>query len=163
METLPVSIRRLLLVVTVLGASSPLLAQQDELAGTAQTGKYAEAFQQVEEEARQGVPQAQYSLGRMYAFGQGVEKDMVTAVKWYRKAADQGLAEAQYRLGEAYGAGEGVPQDYVQAYQWMSRARQNGEEKAKAAMQSYKELMTQDQLQQAQPGVESSAASTSQP
>ncbi|SFH39247.1 tetratricopeptide repeat protein [Modicisalibacter xianhensis] len=163
METVPTSIRRMLLVITALGVSSPLLAQQDELAGAAQTGKYAEAFQQVEEEARQGVPQAQYSLGRMYAFGQGVEKNMVTAVKWYRKAADQGLAEAQYHLGEAYGAGEGVPQDYVQAYQWMARARQNGEEKAKAAMQSYKELMTEDQLQQAQQGGESSAASTSQP
>ena len=135
----------------------------NDIAEAELVGKYAEAFQQVKAEARQGIPHAQYSLGRMYAFGQGVERDMVTAVKWYRKAAEQGLAEAQYHLGEAYGAGEGVPQDYVRAYQWMQKAARNGEQKAKAAMQSYKELMTEDQLRQAQQGMEPGAASASTP
>lgn len=143
-----------LLLVLSACLAGPAMSQTDanDLAGAEQNGKYAEAFQQVETQARQGVPQAQYSLGRMYAFGQGVERDMVTAVTWYRKAAEQGLAEAQYHLGEAYGAGEGVPQDYVRAYQWMQRAAQNGEEKAKAAMQSYANLMTEAQLEQARQG-----------
>ena len=34
--------------------------------------------------------------------GEGVAKDQVEAVKWYRKAAEQNLAEAQYNLGVCY-------------------------------------------------------------
>ncbi|GHB12327.1 tetratricopeptide repeat protein [Modicisalibacter luteus] len=152
-----------LLVLTTCMVGPVMSQTETNLAGAEQTGKYAEAFQQVEAEAKQGVPEAQYSLGRMYAFGQGVEKDMVTAVKWYRKAAEQGLAEAQYRMGEAYGAGDGVPQDYVHAYRWMEKAARNGEEKAQAAMQSYAEFMTGEQLKQArQDQAKKASSATSQ-
>ena len=34
--------------------------------------------------------------------GEGVAKDQVEAVKWFRKAAEQNLAEAQYDLGLCY-------------------------------------------------------------
>ena len=40
--------------------------------------------------AEQGHSQAQISLGLMYAFGRGVRRDPVEAVKWYRLAAAQG-------------------------------------------------------------------------
>ena len=36
--------------------------------------------------ADQGDPVAQFQLGRCYAKGQGVEKDLARAVTWYRKA-----------------------------------------------------------------------------
>ena len=48
------------------------------------------------------TPEAQYNLGVCYAKGQGVAKDEVEAVKWYRKAAEQNYAEAQYDLGYCY-------------------------------------------------------------
>ena len=51
---------------------------------------------------------SQNSLGWMYENGQGVEKDLEEAVKWYRKAADQGNAYAQYNVGVVYYKGEGV-------------------------------------------------------
>ena len=35
----------------------------------------------------------------MYEYGQGVGKDEVEAVKWYRKSAEQGDARAQCNLG----------------------------------------------------------------
>ena len=38
-----------------------------------------------------GNADAQFDLGLKYENGQGVEKDALTAVKWYRKAADQGI------------------------------------------------------------------------
>ena len=41
----------------------------------------------------------QYNLGLAYETGEGVEKGMVEAVRWYHKAADQGNAWAQNRLG----------------------------------------------------------------
>jgi len=39
---------------------------------------------------------------------EGVAKDEVEAVKWYRKAAEQNYAKAQYDLGFCYYNGEGV-------------------------------------------------------
>ncbi len=46
-----------------------------------------------------------------YADGQGVAKDEVEAVKWYRKAAEQNDAQAQYNLGVCYADGQGVAKD----------------------------------------------------
>lgn len=134
-----------------LGAPISALAENytDVLAEAQQSGEYAKALRLVEAEAEKGVPEAQYSLGRMYALGQGVEQDGIAAAQWYRKAAEQGLTEAQYQLGEAYGEGIGVPQDYVRAYQWMSRAAQSGDQQAKAALASFEELMSDKQLKKA--------------
>lgn len=143
----------LFLSLICLGAATPVLAQaqnyQDALAEAQQSGEYAKALRLVESEAERGVPEAQYTLGRMYAQGQGVERDAAEAAKWYRKAAEQGLTEARYRLGVAYGDGEGVPQDYVRAYKWVSLASEGGDPQAQAAQRSYEELMSEQQLQQA--------------
>ena len=49
--------------------------------------------------AEQGDAYAQYTLGLMYAKGQGMPQDFVQAVKWYRLAAEQGAASAQFNLG----------------------------------------------------------------
>jgi TPR repeat protein len=52
----------------------------------------------------------------MYDNGDGVPKNAVEAVRWYRLAADQGVAQAQYNLGLMYGLGQGVPKNYMVAY-----------------------------------------------
>ncbi|MEQ8495031.1 MAG: tetratricopeptide repeat protein, partial [Gammaproteobacteria bacterium] len=72
---------------------------------------------------------AQYFLGRMYAAGQGVEKNAETAAEWYRKAAEKGVADAQVRLGEMYENGEGVPADMEYAFGWYSVAAHLGNPK----------------------------------
>lgn len=129
----------------------PAMAQEygDELADAQKQGDYAKALRLVQPEAEKGLPEAQYSLGRMYALGQGVERDEVEAARWYHKAAEQGVVEAQYQLGEAYAEGNGVPQDYVKAYRWMSRAAKGGYQPAEAAKTSFEELMSDEQLEQA--------------
>lgn len=48
--------------------------------------------------AEQGDAEAQYRLGVMYARGQGVKKDPVAALKWYRRSAGQGYGKAQEAL-----------------------------------------------------------------
>lgn len=59
--------------------------------------------------AQQGLMQAQFALGRIYANQQGTMK---AAVDWYRKAAEQGHPEAIYRLGAIFEKGaEGVRAD----------------------------------------------------
>ena len=47
------------------------------------------------EQADAGDAEAQYSLGMMYAYGEGVPEDDVEAVKWYRMAAEHGDEEAK--------------------------------------------------------------------
>ena len=46
--------------------------------------------------AEAGDPDAQYRLGMMYDFGQGVKKDPTESARWLRLAAVQGLPEAQF-------------------------------------------------------------------
>jgi len=52
---------------------------------------------------------AQYNLGEIYCFGQGVPNNHKTAVKYYKLAAEQGFANAKYNLGLMYSEGNGVP------------------------------------------------------
>ncbi len=81
--------------------------------------------------AEQGDATAQYTLGNMYADGEGVPEDLVEAVRWYRLAAEQGGAEAQYNLGVLYLGimyedGRGVPEDLVEAVRWFRLAAEQG-------------------------------------
>jgi TPR repeat protein len=57
-----------------------------------------------------------------YAVGQGVEKDAVEAVKWYRKAAERNIAQAQFNLAVCYEEGKGVKEDAVEAVKWYRKA-----------------------------------------
>jgi ankyrin repeat protein len=83
-----------------------------------------------EQRARQGDAAAQYTLGKMYADGNGVPYDYRKAVEWYRKAADQGYAEAQYSLGKMYEHGLDVPRDGRKAVEWYRKAAAQGNEYA---------------------------------
>jgi TPR repeat protein len=93
--------------------------------------------------ADQGFAKAQYNLGCYYRRGKtemhriisdqlvvssmiGVPKNLVEAVKWFRKAAENGHAQAQYVLGKSYHAGEGVPEDQVEAFKWWRKAAEQG-------------------------------------
>jgi len=86
----------------------------------------------------------------MYELGNGVPENDAEAVKWYRKAADQGLADAQSNLGVMYFNGDGVPENHVRAYVWLSMAKTQGYESAKKGVETVKNLMTRQQIAQAQ-------------
>ena len=45
---------------------------------------------------------AEYELGLKYYNGQGVSKNNVEAMKYFKIAAEQGHADAQYKLGRMY-------------------------------------------------------------
>lgn len=65
-------------------------------------GDYETAIGEWRPLAEEGVPEAQHHLGILYDNGQGVFRDDVEAVKWYRRAAEQGYASAQFNLGASY-------------------------------------------------------------
>jgi len=79
-------------------------------------------FEEIKTEAEKGDPMAQYILGGCYDCGNGVEKDLVKAVKWYRKSAEQNNGKAQYSLGLHYRSGEGVELDFAEAVKWWRKA-----------------------------------------
>ena len=62
--------------------------------------------------------------------GDGVRKDYVEAVRWYRIAAEQGDALAQYNLSLMYRSGYGVQKNNIIAHMWYSIASANGDETA---------------------------------
>ena len=80
--------------------------------------------------ALKGDPVAQFNLGNSYRFdhftGEGVARNPVEAVKWYRKAADQGNADAQSTLGNCHDQGWGVAKDMVEAAKWWRKAADQG-------------------------------------
>jgi hypothetical protein len=80
--------------------------------------------------AEQGDAKAEYELGRMYYYGNGVPKDDTVAVRWGRKAADQGYAKAENGIASMYYYGYGVPQDYAEALRWYRKAADQGNAKA---------------------------------
>ena len=79
-------------------------------------------FESCKAQAERGDVLAQTELGSFYAIGKGVGKDLIEAVKWYRKAADQGYYLAQTMLGVCYTHGKGVAKDEVEAYALYSLA-----------------------------------------
>ena len=84
------------------------------------------------------------------ANGNGVLKDSVQAVFWYRKSAEQGNAWGQNSLGAMYENGNGVPKDLVIAYMWKNLAAYQGYETAKRAREALGKIMTSAQIAEAQ-------------
>ena len=111
----------------------------------------------VSQSRRAEFRQGSIQFGRLLLCnGEGVAKDQVEAVKWFRKAAEQNFAEAQYNLGVCYYAGEGVAKDQVEAVKWYRKAAEqnlaeaqynlgfcyyNGEGVAKDSVEAYKWLL----------------------
>ena len=115
-----------------------------------ESGDYATALREWTPLAEQGLVEAQYNLGQMYAKGEGVPQDYKEAVKWYRRAAEQGYASAQFNLGWMYRNGEGVVQDYVLAHMWWNIARKNGVADAGEFLNFLEKKMTSSQIAEAQ-------------
>ena len=113
-------------------------------------GDYDTALKEWRPLAEQGLSQAQYNLGLMYAEGEGVAQDYQEAVRWYRLAAEQGHASGQFSLGAMYTAGQGVPKDYVLAHMWINLAAPKGVKGAVKGRNLLERRMTPAQLAEAQ-------------
>jgi len=51
--------------------------------------EYKKAFPTIEKEAKRGNKEAQYIMAQMYENGEGVKKDLLQAVHWYKQAASK--------------------------------------------------------------------------
>ena len=118
-----------LLLTSILGFfTSPGLAIDDELYEEIdQDGLYEEAIEIItanpnrqgfrkaatylKKAAKAGKPEAQYALGSLYLYGQGVRRNQSIAAKWFEQSAEQGHRAAMYYLAVSKLTGEGAEKD----------------------------------------------------
>ena len=77
------------------------------------------------EAAQQGIPQAQFEIGRNMVMGRGCKADAENGLKWISAAAVAGIPEAQKYLATSTGA---MPEDARRehAIRWLKNAAMNG-------------------------------------
>ncbi|MCC6977106.1 MAG: SEL1-like repeat protein [Candidatus Melainabacteria bacterium] len=105
--------------------------------------KFEEAFKWLTKaaEADDTNDGAQYMLGILYFNGDGVDKDLVRAAQWYRKAAENGNEAAQYELALCYVYGEGVEPSTEEAIYWLKAGSALGNDRCEEKLA---ELISQE-------------------
>ena len=91
---------------------------------------YNYSIEEIIEKANNGDAEAQYQLGRSYLVGRLVEKDLATAIKWFRLAAEQGNEDAIISLGICYVRGNGVEKNILEAIKLWTVAADRGNKQA---------------------------------
>ena len=83
----------IIILAFLMTLSSPVAAQDFQKGYTAYlAGDNVTAIQEWTPLAEAGYDVAQYNLGFMYEYGQGVLQDYAEAVKWYRLSAEMGIS-----------------------------------------------------------------------
>jgi TPR repeat protein len=72
--------------------------------------------------AKAGDAAAQYDVAVLYARGEGLVQDFVSAASWFHAAAAQGSIPAEYNLGVLYERGLGVAPSSIEALNWYRSA-----------------------------------------
>ena len=91
-----------------------------------QNGDYKEALRLWKKAADQGDAEAQYSLGTLYDYGQGVQQNYSKAKELYEKACNGGNARACKNIGLLYLNGKGVQQNYSKAKEFFKKSCDGG-------------------------------------
>lgn len=100
----------------------------DEIVGFAafENGDYTTAYPYLMKSAKDGNTDSMYLLGRMFQYGEGIEKNYSEALNWYQKAADKNHELAQLSLGFMYDQGEGTKQNFAEAFKWYMKSAHQG-------------------------------------
>jgi len=89
------------------------------------------AAKEIRKRAREGDPEAQCIVGRMYVDDNNYDE----GIKWYRLAAEQGNDEAQrFMSGMFYYGGSGVESDFNEAAKWYRQIAERGDPDAQYTM-----------------------------
>ena len=89
------SIITVALFIPMLAACLTSSANLQEGIASFRSQKYRAAFIRLRPEARKGQPDAQYAIGYMFYYGQGVVEDRKQAWYWITAAANQGQPDAR--------------------------------------------------------------------
>lgn len=92
---------------------------------------HGQGLQWIIKAADQGLPEAQFTCGRIFYFGDyGQPQDYKKAMIYLKPAGEAGIADAQNMLGSIYQSGSGTPVDEVIAEQWYRKAAFQGHSRA---------------------------------
>jgi len=136
--------------ILVLLFSTPSFANdfQEGLDAVHETN-YDKALEKLRPLAAQGHAAAQYNLGVMHEWGDGVPQDNSLAVQWYRRAAENFHKDAQNNLGAMYSKGEGVDKNFIKALKWFVISEANGSEEGRRNIDMVEKRMTSEQITRA--------------
>lgn len=87
-----------------------------------EAGDWNAALSVFRELASEGHGPSEFMLGTMYHWGEGVGRDLITALGLYLHAFDHGDVRAAHRIGGMHATGNGVGEDPVMAARWYLRA-----------------------------------------
>lgn len=122
-------------------ADKPVSAAMDKFSSGTRAfdaGQYDRARELWLPLAENGDIRAQYAIGRLFEKGHGVDRNLETAINWYRKAAEHGHPDSEYRISVGYAYGLGLQRDETEALIWLRRAANHGQKRAqKALAQAY--------------------------
>jgi TPR repeat protein len=113
-------------------------------------GDFASALEEWRPLAEQGHAQAQFRMGCLLAYGQGVPQDHEQALALFRRSAEQGNADAQNNLGGMYALGWAVETDLIEAYKWFELAASNGLELAQSNRAFVANMLSPGEIEEAE-------------
>jgi S1-C subfamily serine protease len=118
-----------LVLFALIAVAWPMAGRADYDSGLAafNEGDYQAAFREWEPLAQSGEVDAQFALGYLYEYGEGVTQSYRQAAYWYGKAADAGDADAAVAMGYLYESGLGVKQNFRRAVEYYSIASDQGD------------------------------------
>jgi len=113
-------------------AKTPNTAQAKIIASqTSRDSSLPSVIKKVEDQAFQGIGEAQHDLAAIYTAGHGgVEQDYDRAAFWFEKASENGIANASYNLGVLHHQGLGFEANVKEAMTWYQDAASKGHPEA---------------------------------
>ena len=85
-----------------------------------------ETFQMFVNEAENGNPSAQFSVGQLYANGEGVEANLDKALEWYEKSCEQEYAPAYFPCAMIHFSGQAAGSSKERGIHWLEKASDAG-------------------------------------
>jgi TPR repeat protein len=109
----------LLLFLSPLSVSA---GEYDDAVAALADGEYRHAYRGFKRLAQREHVEAQFQVGMLYLFGQGVAQDTEQGIQWLERAANNGSYSAANELAQIYIAGRGVAPNEAEAIKWMELA-----------------------------------------
>jgi hypothetical protein len=101
---------------------APLEKGTDEAWAAYLGGDFPKAVPVFERLAKLGHPVAQWLMGNVYFFGQGMPRDFARAKEMFESAAEQGYFAAYAPTAQMFEQGLGISADPAKAYYWYNIA-----------------------------------------
>lgn len=96
--------------------------------------------------AEDGQPESMFLLGIAYAQGRGVERNDLTAARWFHRAARKGHLRARTSMGYLYATGRGVKYSPSIAYVFLTKAADDGDPLARDLLVKLRRGLFPDQV-----------------